>query len=662
MKIESSHWDFISLGRAVVVWGIAVGLFWGPTEITAEVVLVEDGRPLLPVVIPEGAPPATRQAANELVDYIEKISGARPSLLVGAPDPMDMMPERAIWVGYQPHVGELFPDVNFDLAHPEEILLISRQSQVVIVGRDSVIEGKQVEKGTAWAVYTFLQDWLDVRWLWPGPLGEDIIERASIRLPHFEYNYWPQFRIRQFYNPQYHYQAVKMGDDWWRHQRTTGREKGAMDFHAGEAYMDWWDAYAEDHPEYFALRENGTREPQRWGGKVHPKLCVSNPAVAAQWLENAGKTLSQDPARTMLSATPNDGGGFCVCVACQEWDHPDAPAGVLTERYVRYWNSLARGLKERFPERDVQLGVMAYSVYSSPPIDTRLEDNIAVGYVGHFPLTTPAARNEQKKGWLAWAGQASMIVYRPNLWYWGGGVWGMPEVALDSLIEDMQFLAENSGAGIIVDSVQLHWVTQGPSYYLLAQLAWNPLQDGAALLDDYYCRAFGPAADHMAEYWQHLDQARQEVMASTDFSPGGMNRVRTPAVFANVYDDDFFKQAEHLLDEAADKVKNEPGRYAERVAFVRTGLDFTRLMVANVPLMERVRDSNGTDRQAVEQVIKNWDAIRELYDTAGLISFNYSGVLSHMRPPHRYMGMMQDYFGPPSDDTASRDDLTSPHK
>jgi len=145
------------------------------TPFAAELVLVKDGVSLAPIVIFKGAPPLTRAAAEEVVEYIEKTSGAKPKLIEGDPGPT---PERAIWVGYQPKVKELFPKIDFDFKHPEEILIAANESHLVIAGRDVwdpealVIEGrrgkkivgKQQEYGTANAVYTFLQDCLGVRW------------------------------------------------------------------------------------------------------------------------------------------------------------------------------------------------------------------------------------------------------------------------------------------------------------------------------------------------------------------------------------------------------------------------------------------------------------------------------------------------------------------
>src|SRR5690606_20640947 len=97
------------------------------------VLLVENGVSVAPIVVAGGARQLTVAAAEELADYIEKISGGRPTVIVGVPD---TVPQRAVWVGYQPLVGELFPDIDFDFQRPEEVLIAASGNHVVIAGRD----------------------------------------------------------------------------------------------------------------------------------------------------------------------------------------------------------------------------------------------------------------------------------------------------------------------------------------------------------------------------------------------------------------------------------------------------------------------------------------------------------------------------------------------
>jgi hypothetical protein len=60
-----------------------------------------------------------------------------------------------------------------------------------VEGINERIVGRQQEYGTVNAVYTFLQDHLGVRWLWPGELGEDIVRQDTIALAPLQVPYHP---------------------------------------------------------------------------------------------------------------------------------------------------------------------------------------------------------------------------------------------------------------------------------------------------------------------------------------------------------------------------------------------------------------------------------------------------------------------------------------
>ena len=87
----------------------------------ADFVWVEPGGKPAPIIVFADAPPRTRDAAVELADYVEKISGEKPKIIDGEPKPM---PERAMWIGVQPGVKTLFPKIDFDFKHPEETFIV----------------------------------------------------------------------------------------------------------------------------------------------------------------------------------------------------------------------------------------------------------------------------------------------------------------------------------------------------------------------------------------------------------------------------------------------------------------------------------------------------------------------------------------------------------
>lgn len=642
-----SQLRFAAASICVISLGVGAALAAARAAGT-QLVLVKDGISCAPIVLFKDAPPYTRRAADELAGYIEKISGARPEVVEGCPDPV---PDRAIWVGYQSKLVELFPEIDFNFRHPEEILIVATTNHVVIAGRDKwdpehlivetprgKIEGKQLEYGTVNAVYTFLQDKLGVRWLWPGELGEDIIEQKTIALAPFEYRYHPQIRQRGGL-----FRLSALGDnrglafDWTRFQRL---QLDSLDVQAGHAFGDWWEKYHETHPDFMALQPDGTRsgfpaptEP----GKA--KICQANPAVWEQWLANAADAMSNNVYQTCFSASPNDSynRGHCICEKCRAWDHPDGELLIyvwqgisqeyvsLSDRQVTFANTLARLLKERYPDKPYFVGMHAYGHYRAAPIAVVPDDNVIISSVANFFLRDPAGRAEHMGQFADWGKVAPHLMWRPNTGSPAGWQQGLPDVPFHEIMEDFKFIADNHCVGLNFDTVWEYWLNQGPLYYLMAQLAWNPCAEGEATMDDYYQRAYGPAADDLTAYWKLMEESRNR-------------KVNEGMDYEAVYDAAFFDRAYGLLDQATKKAANAPEKYSQRIAFTRTGLDFTRLVTDTRALMARYRDSRGQDQAVADQARANWDALNKIInDQQNLMNHRY------FRPGGRYtMGLHPD--------------------
>jgi len=619
-----------------------------------ELVVIDNKKSPIPIVVPGNIPIETLSAADDLAEYIKRIGGIRPAIYTGG----DSVPQHAIWIGNQPQLSEIFDGVELTYTHPEEVLIVCNGENVLIAGSDLTVNGQQLEYGTVNAIYTFAEKFLDVRWLWPGELGTDVIRKDTITLPSFIYRFHPLFLEREIFQKS---ASWKVSDKWACFQRLKKYSLVKGPRGGSHAFTDWWDKYHIDHPEWFALQPDGTRSG--YPEPVRAKLCLSNPEVWEQWLKEVEDALKNNPKATVFNATENDSyfSGLCVCENCRAWDHPDGQVCsydwkghteeyvASTNRVVTFWNILARKLKERFPDREnlYVLG-LAFGAAKSAPIDMVIEKNVIISYTGAFPTIDDRLRQQEKEQIIQWTKFAPRIHYRPNLWYWTGGYWALPDMALKNVIEDFRFLADNNFIGICVDTAREHWCTQAPQYYLMAQLTWDPLRDGQAVLEDYYTRGFGKAAEKIKAYWNLMEQAREEVTASPDFAKGTAYRFKLLKNFTRVYTEDFFNSAYDLIRQAKELVAGEPEIYLQRIDFIYTGLELTRLMIDNIALMDRVRASKGGDREAVNKVVENWKTIKGLYDKAGPASFNYTDLMAGMTQ-NRYMAPMQDYFGPPSE-------------
>jgi len=595
-----------------------------------ELVLVEDGVGQAPIVVFDGAPPYTRQAADELAGYMGKVSGARPKVIEGEPDPV---PEHGIWVGYQPKVAELFPEIDFKFKHPEEILIAANLNHLVIAGRDrwdpeqldvegidERIVGKQQEYGTVNAVYTFLQDHLGVRWLWPGELGEDIIRRKTVAFAPFEYRYRPQVRARGgvFNFSMLSNKGYGRAHTWTRLQRL---QLGSLEIGGGYAFGHWWDRLHKTQPEFFALQPDGTRSGHP--GPRNAKLCQSNPAVWKQWLADVEEQLRRDPTRTTFNGSPNDGwsSGHCVCENCRAWDHPDGEPRLmhwfhhreqrpaLSDRHVTFANQLGQILKERFPDKDYYAMMMSYGHSRPAPIKTRPADNVIMVSVANFYGRTHLVDRGSTWGtthreqYEAWGRLASHIMWRPNTGSPAGWQQGLPDLSMVQTIENLKFVAKHHCIGIFIDSVWEHWATQGPQYYVMAQLIWNPQQDGQAIVDDYYQRGFGPAAANVKAYFDMLERARMAYVKEHGYGSGVFN-------LPHLYTVGLLRRADDHLRQASVAADAGPEIYRRRVEFVRAGLEFTKGLIDTIRLMDGYW--NEPDPQIVRRVRQDWEHMQRI--------------------------------------------------
>ena len=621
---------YVPSRRIAVAWftAVTVGVTAVANADTAQFVLVDAGVKPTPIVVFADAPPRTRAAAVELADYIEKICGQRPDVIDGEPRPL---PERAVWVGVQPAVRSLFPHVDFEFRHPEETLIVVGDKHAVVAGRDrwdpaqstaeakkGTITGKQREYGTVNAVYSFLQDQLGVRWFWPGELGEDFPRSDRIALTAIERRYHPQIRARA---GVFHYSSLGSkgygrSHDWTLRQRL---QLDSLDMTGGHSFGDWWDRHHEKHPEIFALQPDGTRSG--FPNAHNAKLCMSNAKVWELWLRDGEAALAKNPNLELFNASPNDGwsSGHCVCRHCRAWDHPEGeprqfnwnnhnetlPA--LSDRDVTFANKLGELLKEKYPDKNYRVLMMSYGHSRPVPIKARPADNVVMSIVANFfgrtglvdrGSTRADTFREQFEGW---AKIVPSMLWRPNTGSPAGWQQGLPDLSVQQTIRDLQAVAAARCEGIFIDSVWEHWATQGPQYYVMAQLVWNPQVDAQAELDDYYRRAFGPAAMHVREYYETLEKERMKFTAIE-----GESGVFS---FSKLYTPDLLQESQARLDRAAATVPDD-SLYGRRVAFVRAGYDYTRLTLENIELMSGYWKTK--DPVVAAKVKENWSEIQQL--------------------------------------------------
>lgn len=593
-------------------------------------VMVDKGIADIPVILYKDAPPRTVEATKELINYIYKISGAKLQLIIGEPK---VIPLKAIWVGFQPAVKPLFKNINFKLEQ-EEIIIAANKNHLVILGRDvwdsSVVNIKmlntrvknfQKECGTVNAIYTFLQDYLGVRWFMPNDIGEDYIQTRTIAFKPFVYRYSPPLKARAalFVTMMPGRESKETSPELWCQRNRVFNSSVHID--GGHPFNDWWEKYNKTYPDIFALTTKGTRKPL--DDTHYVKLCVSNVAIDELWLKGVEEELKSNPFQEIFNVNENDGygSGFCTCAKCRKLDVKDMfdKAQNLSDRHLNFANRLAAALKKRYPNKNYKVNYFAYGPDRPLPLREKPSASVIVTSVSNFHLwrKTPFDKNEANiKEYTNWSGIVKEVIWRPNLGSPVGLQWGMPDIAPSQAFEDFSFVAKHGAKGVFFDSFQEHWATQGPQYYVTAQLAWNPYIEKETLLNDYYSRSYGPAAALMKSYWELMERTRQQHLEVSK-----MSRYARFSI-TKTYNAEWLKKSYGLLNEALAKVSeaDKYGKFRKRVEFAKNGLQFTELIVAIRKEMIAFEEGNQKSKAKVEAL---WDKVYVLKDKMSPDAINF---------------------------------------
>jgi len=580
----------------------------------AEVVIVRDGGPASAIVLADAPSSAAKRAARLLNETIAEMSGAKLEVLAEkALGPVELSEGRLVTAAGKPRtlilVGQSGLAAKLGLEaegfQPGEVQIATRGNGLALLGADDRTPSDPW--GTVYAACIFLEDHLGCRFLWPGDSGKVVPKRSTIALGDIQFRYAPPIRQRGIrssgYSDRIQTGLDKLGfsreqfeqarreqlqpfaaDVGWSQWQRVG---GSLELRSGHSLGDYWKRFGREHPEWFAMQPNGSRDQSISAGR--PRLCKSNPALLEQIARDRIEELNAHPGQKSVSIGPNDGGRttFCMCPECKKLDPPegrklefmyDDASGPrverkffeyvsLTDRMVAFYNAIAERVVKVHP--DVLLVADAYSRYSAPPIRAKLHPNVVIRFVP-MSYTSETARRQALADWDAWSKAASKIYFRPNCLL-AGRRNGVLLVYARRMAEDMHHLASSGLIGTDFDSCAHHWAVHGLNYYVIARLLWNPKLEADQIVADYCTAGFGPSAGPVREYFRQVEAltdrvAQEEGEALERYTPEQIDRLRKLLTAA---------QEQAAADEAVRR----------RIEFLRLGLEFTALQARAYALL-----------------------------------------------------------------------------
>jgi len=519
---------------------------------------------------------STRYAAEFLQEYIEKITGvkipivtessasrSRPLILVGRSSLTD------------------FVEADRKKLPPEGFIIRRKDNRIAIVGEiapeNDIIEYRNVDRGTLFGVYEFLEQFCGVRWYFPDELGV-IVPKANIvevkgnvnivKSPYFKMRTGglyppPEWDINPF---------IKPGN-------TTG-------FWMNHTYGDVWEKYVAENfpgdPDIFATGPDG---------KKMNRPCYSNlknleidMKRVADWDEKritSWWSIELVPSEKYVRFLPADLENIyhCHCEKCQSKWISGVENSSLSNLIFGYAGKFAEAIAKKYPGRRLAAG--AYSGFLYPPTDMKIPENMDIMICtvkGNAKLVAPGHWKHNTELIEEWLKAVNGNPERLFLWeYFVYPSNNAPNLYPHTMKKWFQFLkgkvsgAFNNGYNPTREPnrYRLHILNA----WLWHKLLWNPDEDVDHLMDQFYKDLFGPAYEPMKtlfataiERWEGYDGW------GTGLNPGAVSYVDTKIIYRDIYPLEIIQKMEQCFDNAVKLVPPE-SIYLKRINYFREAFE-----------------------------------------------------------------------------------------
>ena len=509
-------------------------------------------------------------AAEEATNFLSRVLGA-PVPIVNAPTPG----KASLVLGENTWSKEAGIDPS---KHPRDTFIIrTAGGKVFVAGVDGKANPRRAsvmsyERGTLLGTYAFLEDYAGCRFYFPGELGEVTPRRDSFEVPVTDRTVTPNCLIRKYYNGDGEWfggeKAKEAGKhlNWLRVRASTT----SIPCCHGTAYMKLVEKYSKTHPEYFALRKDGTRCYTYTGSRSSRNgyLCFSSGVRDAIYEECVRRFKD---GKKYVDIMPNDSLPRCLCEKCEAAYSKTDPKCYATELIWDYTRYVANKLIENgIPGIVTQ---MAYAQYRRiPDFDIPTNVYVMVAESGPWSLANPKELNRQYEEIRAWnrkIGHPVWIWTYPHK-YGALNIPGIPDVAPRAWGEYFKGL-DGDIIGTFAESETDQWIYHYLNYYVFSRVMWDAKTDVDAVIEEHHRLMFGAGAEPMKRFYETLERKwAREIVGNVKETP--MGPVFAPPtegeIWSKVYGPDTIANLDSLLRDAAAAVA--PGSLeARRIAFFR---------------------------------------------------------------------------------------------
>jgi len=492
-------------------------------------ILFENGKTDYVITVGKNASESEQWAAMELQHWLEKVSGAEFSIKTDDEE----RTEHEIIIGWNNH---LLASLDGEFEKPADT---DETFQYKNVGSNVLLWGGK-ERGSMYAVFSFLENELGCRWYTPDVTV--IPSKEKFTFNYFNTTESPTLQVRndfyyEAFNPVWAARNKINGAMSLREQK--GGVEGYWAVHTFYPFMPPAEFYTE-HPEYYSLID---------GERIHERaqLCLTNPNVLDIVTEKLRKTMQENPDYLIYSVSQNDWRNPCQCDKCQAIAKKEgSEAGPI----IWFVNQVAERIKDEFPDKYV--GTLAYQYTRKPPLNIVPHENVVVRFCSieccfshdFESCSQNDAFLNDLEGWAAIA---------PHMYIWDYVVnfshYILPYPNFKVLQSNIKTFIDNKAIGIME---QAAYQSRGGEFaelraYLIGKLLWNVNADVDAVINDFMFGYYGRSGQYVRAYFDFL---HSKITPDTHIHLG----LKPDDV---LFLGDFVREADKIFDEAERVADNE---------------------------------------------------------------------------------------------------------
>jgi hypothetical protein len=455
--------------------------------------LASNGKAEYTIVLPAKQTEQEYWAAFDLKNWLDKMTGAQfPKISEGTGD---------VPTGKVISVGSTQMLENANLAE-SKIDLADEGYAIAVKGETLFLFGGR-KRGPIYAVYALLEEDLGCRWydrksepMIPSrpelkfrPVPRHSVPILEARSPHsweaFSWKWAVANRTSGWMSS-----PDPIGDKLGGYMRAPFVKGVHYDVHTSQYFLPAKEFF-DTHPEYFSELE-GVRKPVQ--------LCLTSPDVLDIVTCKVKEVLGQDPGASLISVSPNDGGGYCECKKCKVInDAEETKMGTLLD----FVNNIATSIEADFP--NVRVSTLAYLDTAMPPKTISPRKNVVIQlctdwHAWWWPFCFVTETQKFQEAMKAWHRVGATIYvwdYTVNFSHYPLPMPNMPVVT-----PNLHFFLENGATGVMFQGDGWGPGSENATMrsWVWAKQLWNPSLDTQTLMRDFIYGYYGEAAGPMWKY------------------------------------------------------------------------------------------------------------------------------------------------------------------